>query len=917
MSGNDLLGAQHDRVHREVAAQLAIVMDGERELPVAKLQSFRKKEEHRLKLWHRAGGGGKEIAARRTELVDILFREIFRHAVRTVSGNAEISGLLAAAFGGYGRRELNPFSDVDVSFLHVGPKPTDQMEKIISACLMALWDLGFKVGHATRSVKGAIERANADMVTKTAMIESRLLAGDKKLFDAFRKEFESSCVRGKEKDYIAFRIENLKELRGRYGASVFMQEPNIKSGCGGLRDYQNLLWTGAFHSGATTTAKMVDQKILRDKERRSLEEAHDFLLRVRTEMHYQTGRASDQLTLQLQGKVATALGYPEKSILRRCEAFMRDYYSHTRTVHLVTTLALARIREERGMKPGILAKFLGKRPEKAGAFVITNGEIYPTARDIFNKEPALMMKAFHLAQTRELGFSAELGDLIKRRLQLVDRTYRYDKEIRTVFLSILSSKGQVGRILRLMHDLGFLGKYLPEFEPLTCLVQHEFFHRYTADEHTLRCVEKIDELLFTANPKLTRYGEIFRHIGDAAVLYLAMLLHDAGKAANTKRHEEASALSAQRVARRLQLTPARKKMLITLVSDHGEMSAMARTRNVEDPATVSEFAEIVRDPDMLDALMVITLADGMGTSDEGWSDWKEQMVWRLYHQTKEYIADSEGFLAERAQRREELHGEVTRLLPAEFTEELEAHFSGMEERYFLSHDAREIGRHIRLFRRFFTEGLGKEGTNLDAVVEWIDHAEAGHAEVLVCGWDRERLLERISAAFLEAGINILGADINTRADGLVLDIFRVSNHRNEPLPKQRDRDRFEKRLEELLSLPGSRALPKSKRPVHVREETEEDEELPVWVVVNNNAHPDSTILELQAPDKLGTLYHLLRAISHGGIVIKSARIATESRAALDAFYLVDRLGQKITDRTDLLRLERRIRTAVRMAGDTA
>ena len=916
MSGGDFIDEHHTRVHREVAAQLATLMDGEKDLPIAKLQNFRKKEEHRLKLWHRAGGEGKEIAARRTELVDILFREIFRHAARTITGNAELSGLIAVAFGGYGRRELNPFSDVDVSFLHVGPKLTVQMEKIISACLMALWDLGFKVGHATRSVKGAIERANADMVTKTAMIESRLLAGDKKLFAAFRKEFESACVRGKEKDYIAFRMENLKELRGRYGASVFMQEPNIKSGCGGLRDYQNLLWTGAFHSGATTTAKMVDQKILRDKERRLLEEAYDFLLRVRTEMHYQTGRASDQLTLQLQGRVATALGYPEKSILRRCEAFMRDYYSHTRTVHLVTTLALARIREERGMKPGILAKFLGKRSEKSGAFVINNGEIYPMARDIFNKEPALMMRVFHLAQTRELGFSAELGDLVKRRLQLVDRTFRYDKEIRTVFLSILSAKGQVGRILRLMHDLGFLGKYLPEFEPLTCLVQHEFFHRYTADEHTLRCIEKIDELLFTENPKLKRYGEIFRHIGDAGVLYLAMLLHDTGKAANTKRHEEASALSAQRVARRLQLSPPRKKMLITLVSDHGEMSAMARTRNVEDPATVSEFAEVVRDPDVLDALMVITLADGMGTSDEGWSDWKEQMVWRLYHQTKEYIADSEGFLAERAQRREELHGEVTRLLPAEFTEELEVHFAGMEERYFLSHDAHEIGRHIRLFRRFFAEGLGKEGPNLEAVVEWIDHAEAGHAEVLVCGWDRERLLERISSAFLEAGINILVADINTRDDGLVLDIFRVSNHRNEPLPKQRERDRFEKRLGELLSLPGSRALPKSKRLVHARDENVE-EELPVWVVVNNNAHPDSTILELQAPDKLGMLYHLLRGISHGGIVIKSARIATESRAALDAFYLVNRRGEKITDRTDLLWLERRIRTAVRVAGDAA
>lgn len=904
------------RIQQEVGLQLAAVMDGEKELPVLQLQSFRKKEEHRLKLWHRSGGGGREIAARRAEMVDILFREIFRFVAQKTNGEREIPGLTVVAFGGYGRRELNPFSDVDITFLHQGVRPTEAMEKIISGTLMALWDLGFKVGHASRSIKEAIRQANADMMTKTAMIESRWLAGDRKLFEAFRKEFLAACVRGKEKDYIAFRIENLKELRGRYGASVFMQEPNIKSGCGGLRDYQNLLWTGTFHSEAATTAKLVEQGILRERERRTLEEAHDFLLRVRTEMHYQTGRASDQLTLQLQGKVATALDYPEKNILRRCEAFMRDYYSRTRGIHLVTDLALARIREERGMKRGLLGKFLEKRPEKTDGFLIRGGEIFPSARDIFNGDPCRMMRAFRLAQTRNLGFSAELGDLLKRRLKLVDRTFQYNKENRTVFLSILSSKGEAGRILRLMHDLGFLGKYMPEFEPLTCLVQHEFFHRYTADEHTLRCIEKIDELLFADNPKLQRYGEIFRHFEDPAVLYLAMLLHDSGKAANTKRHEEASALAAQKAARRLQLSPERKRMLITLVSAHGEMSAMARTRNVEDPATIEEFAEIVRDQQILDALMIITLADGMGTSDEGWSDWKEQMVWRLYFQTKAYLADSAGFRKERARRRGELHGEVAGILPQGFDEETEAHFAGMPERYFLVNDAEAICRHLRLFRKFFEKGLETDGPNLDPVVEWTDHPDSGHAEVVVCGWDRERLLERIAAAFLEAGINILGADIHTRTDGLALDIFKVSNHRNDPLPRERDRLRFEKRLGELLATAGSRPLPLARKPTRPGT-LHEEEELPVWVVVNNNAHPDCTILEVQAADKLGLLYHFLRAISPGGISVESARIATESRAAIDVFYLRNKEGGKITERNALLRLERRIRAAVRLAGGPA
>jgi [protein-PII] uridylyltransferase len=914
MEGIIPISEQRARILKEAAQNLAEIFEGEKELPITKLQTFRKKEEHRLKIWHRGGGGGKEIAGLRTEIVDLLVKGLFGFASRKENGGKEIPGFLISAFGGYGRRELNPYSDVDITFLHDGSKPSDPMERIISICLMALWDLGFKVGHATRSIQGALEHANADMMTKTAMLESRLLTGDKRLFSSFRSQFEKGCVAGKEKDYISFRLDNLKELRSRYGAIVFMQEPNIKSGCGGLRDYQNLLWTGMFHSGANTTKKLVEEGILRERERRSLEEAQDFLLRVRTEMHYQTGRSSEQLTLQLQGKVATALGYPEKNILRRCEAFMRDYYRHTRAIHLITTLALGRIREQHGGGGSMLSKLL-IRQEKVDEMIIRNRELFPSTRDIFNKDPARMMRAFQLAQMRGLTFSAELEDLVKRRIYLVDRTFQYNKENRTVFLSILSRKGDVGRILRLMHNLGFLGKYLPEFEPLTCLVQHEFFHRYTADEHTLLCIDKIDALLLTAQPKLKRYGELFRNFEDPAVLYLAMLLHDTGKAANTRHHEEASAAAALRVARRLQLSPARKKMLISLVDSHGELSGMARSRNVEDPATVEELAEIIRDPVTLDALMVITLADGMGTSDEGWSDWKEQMVWTLYHRTRALLTNSTGFNEERQKRREDLLQKVTAALPEQFKEETDAHMEGMPERYFLTKDVAEIYQHLRLFRRFFQESANTDGPNLRPVVEWIDHPEAGYTEVLVCGWDRERFLERIAASFLEAGINVLGADIFTRSDNLALDIFKVSNHVNDPLPREKDRQIFEQKLRELLQAPGNRLVPEpTRRAIIRRKKGGEEEEPPVWVVFNNNAHPSCTILEVQAPDRMGLLYHLLRAISPGGIMIEAARIATEQRAALDVFYLRTKEGSKLEDHKLLLRLERRLRVASARAG---
>ena len=914
MEGIISIAEHRARIQREVAERLNQVLQDKEALPIAQLQSLLKKEEHRLKLWHHAGGGGKEIAGRRSELVDILFRAIFRHTLYSVTGEKEIQGLVVSAFGGYGRKELNPFSDVDITFFHSGAKPTPAMEKIISSTLLALWDLGFKVGHATRSVKGAITQANADMLSKTAMMECRWLAGDKQLFEQFKKQFESSCISGFENEYIAWRTENLKELRKKFGSSVFMQEPNIKSGCGGLRDYQNLVWTGMFHCRAASTSKLVEEKILRERERRKLEEAYDFLLRVRTEMHYQTGRVFDHLNLQLQGKVATALGYPEKNILRRCEAFMRDYYGHTRQIHLITTLALGRIREKRAQKTTLLGKLTGGgREESLGEFLIRHGELFPKSRDIFNQHPPLMMKAFQIAQTRQLNFSPELEDLVKRRLHLVDRTYQYGKENRTMFLAILSRKGEVSRILRLMHDLGFLGKYIPEFAPLTCLVQHEFFHRYTADEHTLLCTEKIDELLFSSDPQLKRYTALFRQMEDPAILYLAMLLHDTGKAANENHHEDASAIAAQKVARRLQLSPQKRRMLITLVDAHGEMSGIARSRNLEDPATIEEFAEIIRDPQILDALMILTLADGMGTSDEGWSDWKELLVWQLYHQAKAFLSDSTGFREERLHRRETLRRMVADKLPQNFAEEIDAHFSGMPERYLASRDMEEICRHLKVFRRFLEESLGTDGPLLDPVIEWIDHPEAGHAELIICSWDRDRLLERIAAALLHAGINVHGADIYTRADDLALDIFRVSNHRTEPLPPSRARKMFEEKLRELLQTPGRSVVPKPQQSNSLFTPSLEEEH-PISIVLNNTAHPTCTIIEIQAPDRVGLLYHLLRAISHGGIKIEAARIATEQKAALDVFYLRTKEGDKISSHTGESRLQRRLRTAAALSS---
>src|SRR5205823_6265057 len=296
-------------------------------------------------------------------------------------------------------------------------------------------------------------------------------------------------------------------------------------------------------------------------------------------------------------------------------------------------------------------------------------------------------------------------DLISRALGQITRTYRYAKAPREIFKEILSRKGEVGRTLRLMHRVDFLGRYIPEFGQLTCLVQHEFFHRYTADEHTLLCIDKLDALMSTENPKLVPYRQIFEKLEEPFVLYLALLLHDTGRAVGARPHSEASALFAQTIAKRLQLSPEQRKSLILLVDHHVSLSNTAQQRNLDDPATIVEFSKIVRNQKNLNALMLLTLADGQGTSGQSWSDWKESLVWQLFHATSQYLADQKSYYEQTKIERESLEAAVAAELPADFAEEIEAHFDFMPDNYFRASDVPEIVQHLKLFRSFFENVL--------------------------------------------------------------------------------------------------------------------------------------------------------------------------------------------------------------------
>ncbi|MGF1657464.1 MAG: [protein-PII] uridylyltransferase [Verrucomicrobiales bacterium] len=871
-------------------------------------RGFLRTEEHRLRLAHHDGARGRQLTEERCQVIDAMMRDIFEQAIlENVGDEGDAPPVTLVALGGYGRGELNPYSDIDVMFLHAAGerKLPPVTNAIITKILYLLWDIGFKVGHSTRTVAAVIKQCNQDMLTKTSLLEARLVAGDKQLFLRMEDEFEKHCIRpvNQAKAYINWRLLNQAERHAKHGGTVFVQEPNIKNGCGGLRDYQNLLWVSYFQMNTRSMTTLVEKKILTTSERRLLKDAHDFLLRVRTELHYLNKRANDQLTLFHQAQISTRFGYPQKNNAACTEAFMRDYFRHARNIFLISRAVCERLSipvPGFHTKPGLLAIMSPNRiREKFDGFFSANGQIYFQNRQIFHDDPFRLMRVFLHAQNRGLSLSGELQRLMRRRLDLVTRSFQYAAPVRESFMAILSHKGQVGRILRMMHEVDFLGRYLPEFGTLTCLVQHEFFHVYTADEHTLVCLEKLDELIDTEQSRDTIYRKIFEDMESPELLYLGLLLHDVGKSTRQRSHAEASAMLANRVCRRLAFSPDRRRAVVSLVDNHILLSQTAQTRNLDDPVTIEWFAEVIRTRHDLDRLFLLTMADAKGTTEHAWSDWKETLARHLYTATGSFLEG--GRHERRSVVRQNIQALVRKKLPRDFSDEIQAHFDSMEDRYFYHYEVSEIVSHLRLVREFIARRMEDPSFWLGAATEWKAFPAQGHSIFSLVTWNRRALFRRIAGSFAVAQINILSADIYTRKDSLVLDFFRVCTTRWEPVDNPRSMALVEKHLHESLQNEDdqlasliAKAQGKHSPPLY---------DFPTKIAIINDLSPEYTLVEVRTPDRLGLLYDLLKTFDELDIDIALSRITTEKGAALDSFYVTTRGGKKISTAQEIRRLQ--------------
>ncbi len=818
-------------------------------------------------------------------LFDIATRQLYPSPVRS-----EAERMAVVATGGYGRGLLAPGSDIDLLFV-LPYKQTAWGESIAEFILYCLWDMGLKVGHATRSVDECIRQAKADMTIRTAILESRFLLGDTKLFDELTTRFDRNVVQGTVAEFVAAKLSERDERHRRAGQSRYLVEPNVKDGKGGLRDLHTLFWMAKYAYRVREPGELVEHGVFDRQEYNLFSRSEDFLWAVRCHMHFMTGRAEERLSFDIQREIALRLGYTEHPGLKDVERFMKHYFLVAKDVGDLTAILCAGLEERQAksvpMLNRVIAKFKprGKRSlRESEDFIVENNRINIAAPDVFERDPVNLIRIFRLAQKHDLAFHPDAKRLAARSLKLIDRELRENEEANGLFLEILTGKDNAEIVLRHMNEVGVLGRFVTEFGRVVAMMQFNMYHHYTVDEHLLRCIGVLAEIERGSNEELALANDLIRTIQPQhrTVLYVALFLHDIAKG-RIEDHSTAGARIARRFCPRLGLSPAETETVAWLVEHHLVMSTLAQSRDLSDRKTIENFAAIVQSLERMKLLLILTTADIRAVGPGVWNGWKAQLLRTLYYETEPVLTG--GFSeVNRAQRVAMAQQEFTAALPDWPEEELKAYAARHYPAYWLKVDLPHKISHARFLRH-----AAKFGKTLATEVAF-DTAR-GVTELTVLAPDHPRLLSTIAGACAVSGANIVDAQIYTTTDGLALDTISISREfdRDEDEARRAGRiaDAIEKALQGELRLPeivAKRAAPKGR----IKAFTVEPE-----VMINNQWSNRHTVIEVTGLDRTGLLYDLTATLSKLNLNIASAHVATFGERAVDVFYVTDLMGAKI------------------------
>ncbi len=850
-----------------------------------------------------ASQSGRTVALEMCALVDEVVRTVYGFASDHLYPLANPSTgevLSLVAIGGYGRGELAPQSDIDLLFL-LSYKLTPRSEQVIETVLYFLWDLDFKVGHATRSLDDCVRLARGDVTICTSLLESRWIQGDEDLFHLFKRRFQSEVVRrGGAAGFVEAKLDERAQRHERHGGSRYSLEPNIKEGKGGQRDLHTLYWIAKYLYQVDDISKLIERGIFTRREVRRFDKAQEYLWTLRCHLHYLSGRPNERLTFDLQAAMAPRMGYTRHAGTQAVERFMKHYFLIAKDVGNLTRIFCAALEAEHNRRSRFRLPALTRRRRIEG-FRVEGDRLNVKGPEVFAEKPIAMLRLFRAAQKHDMDIHPEALRWIAQNLKHIGKDLREDPEANRLFLEIMTSPKDAETTLRRLNEAGIFGRFVPDFGRVVAQMQFNMYHHYTVDEHTIFAIgiaHKIEQGLLKDEVPIA--SEVVHKILSRRVLYLAILLHDIAKGRGGD-HSEVGRRIANKLCPRLGLSAEETETVAWLVLHHLAMTQAAFKRDLTDPQTIADFAVLVQSPERLRLLLVLTVVDIRAVGPGVWNAWKAALLRDLYWRTEEALS---GAVAEES-RKARVKDAKTRLgeALADWTKkDLKAHLARGYDPYWLSVDHETQIRHAMIVRE---AEKAKETLSVDTRTDRYREI----TEVTVYTADHAGLFSRIAGAMAVAGASIDAARIFTLANGMALDTFFVRGAHGGAFDRPDQRARLTAAIEKTLS---GRMRPD-------RELAGRDTAIPSRlgvfkvtprVLVDNKASARATVIEVNGRDRPGLLYELTLALTRLQLMIHGARISTFGERAVDVFYVKDALGDKIENPARLAKIQKRLLAAL-------
>ncbi len=846
-----------------------------------------------IKKAHEDGASGTAVCSANSRTVDNLVAALFEKFCDRHCDFAKYAenNLAIVALGGYGRAELCPESDIDITFIY-GDEPFEKIAEfkkaVVDEIMYGLWNGKLKLGHSSRTVAESVEDASNEILIKVSLLDARLICGSGRLFGRLQKALWN--LFSKTRNEFITGLLRLKKVRHKkYEWTPFYQEPNIKNGIGALRDYQTMVWIGMLKFRVRTVFALAKKGYLKPSEYAHVRRAQKFLLRVRNQMHYEAKRENDVLDLASQVSVAKALGFSSENSNSADETFMRKVYFSFRDIDAVSKASRKRLRI--ALPPDILAPnemhYIPPSPVsklKIDGFVIKNGVLEYAHKSVFKHQPARLIKVFRYAQKYAAPLGERLELLIKDSLGLIDGKLRFDRGACDAFMEIMSATGYVGEYLFLMYYHGVLGKFIPEFGKLTCLVQHEIYHRYTADIHTLNCIFQLDKV-FSASVSDGTYGiyhKVCTELQNPSLLYLMLLLHDIGKAYGIRNHSKNGLLSAAIAMERLGVPESDKELVLFIIEHHLDFSRVWQTHDIENGRTTEEFAAAIQSEEKLRYLFIATFCDSKATSPDLWNSYKESLHEGLYYGTLMQLANDEQHVREFYEnRKKSAYKDV--LTGGEYLggeDELNKCMAMLPENYFLFHGKDDLLMHLKMIETL--EAKEAAGDLNSPVIEWRDDPNRSVSVASIVFRDKPWLFYRYVSAFAYANLSILSCRILIRSDGITMDSFFVTGPDGGFVQSDAAKMVFDKALTRALSGEDLFDEISSLRNFNIKKG---GRRIKPVVKISHKDGEKNAILIIEAPDSTGLLSRGARIISQSGFSISYAMVNTDHRMAFDNFHI--------------------------------